>query len=202
MNRSPSRQEKEGAARCPSGETGGASADHLHQSEPWQSQPQPATPEALRVKSAALDEIDLGMASAMHAFQRWIVKAMREAGLKDLTVIEALILDQLRHRARNKRLTDICFVLNIEDTHVVGYSLRKLVARDVVLAERNGKEVTYSISAAGKQHLQRFEEVHERRLLDALATLQLDQSTLPELAQYLRKMSGLYDQAARAASSF
>lgn len=159
--------------------------------------------EALHAKSGALEEIDHGIASAMHAFQRWIVSAMRDtAELHDLSAIEALLLGQLRYRANGKRLADICFVLNIEDTHVVSYSLRKLVARGIVVAKRHGKEVTYSISASGKQHLLRFDELHERLLLDALSALQLNQSVLPELAQYLRKMSGLYDQAARAASSF
>ncbi len=161
-----------------------------------------AAAQTLSQRAAVLDEVDLGMAGTMHAFQRWIVSAMREAGLTGLNTMEALILDQLRHRAQNKRLADICFVLNIEDTRTVGYSLRKLVARGVVCAERHGKEVTYSISAAGEQHLQRFQEIHESRLLAMLSVLQLDESVLPELAQYLRKISGLYDQAARAASSF
>ncbi|OGB23797.1 MAG: hypothetical protein A3I66_21210 [Burkholderiales bacterium RIFCSPLOWO2_02_FULL_57_36] len=157
----------------------------------------------MHAKSNALEEIDFGIASAMHAFQRWIVTAMRStADLHDLSVIDAMLLGQLRYRANGKRLADICFVLNIEDTHVVSYSLRKLVARGTVIAERHGKEVTYSISTSGEQHLSHFDEVHERLLLDALSTLQLNRSVLPELAQYLRKMSGLYDQAARAASSF
>jgi predicted MarR family transcription regulator len=152
--------------------------------------------------SGSVKELRTRSVGAMHAFQRWIVSAMREAGLKNLSVIEALILDQMRHRARNKRLADICFVLNIEDARVVSYSLRKLVARGIVCVERHRKEYFYSVSAACGQHLLHFEQIHERSVLDALAMLQFHQSALPELAQYLRKMSGLYDQAARAASSF
>lgn len=155
-----------------------------------------------QIPSMLVDEMDLGVVSAMHAFQRWIVTAMRDSGFRDLTVIDALVLDLLKQRAHNKRLADICFILNVEDTHVVGYSLRKLINRGVVAATKNGKEVTYAITPLGEQHLLRFREIHERHLLDTLSTLQLNKNVLTALAQYLRKMSGLYDQAARAASSF
>lgn len=159
---------------------------------------------AIRSQPAAsvIDEIDLGVVSAMHAFQRWIVSAMRDSGFRDLTVIDALVLDLLKQRAHNKRLADICFMLNIEDTHVVGYSLRKLISRGVVGATKSGKEVTYAITPLGESCLRRFCEIHERHLLETLSTLQLNKDVLTALAQYLRKMSGLYDQAARAASSF
>jgi len=152
-------------------------------------------------KAEALTEIELGMVAAMHAFQRCIVRAMRDAGLQDLTVIDALILDQLQHRAHNKRLADICFILNIEDAHVASYSVRKLVRLGVAAGDKNGKEVTYAITPAGRQWLERYRDIREHRLLDALGTLRLHHAVLKELAQYLRKMSGLYDQAARAASS-
>jgi predicted MarR family transcription regulator len=154
-----------------------------------------------RLKEEALAEIELGAVSAMHAFQRWIVRCMEVAGLKDLTVVDVLVLHHVNHRSHDKRLADICFLLNIEDAHVVAYSLRKLVGLGVVNADRHGKEVTYSTTASGQAHLARYREIREQRLIDALKTLGLDKSALGELAQHLRRMSGLYDQAARAAAS-
>jgi predicted MarR family transcription regulator len=158
-----------------------------------------ATPR--RRKDDALVEIELGTVSAMHAFQRWILSCMEMAGLKDLTVVDVLVLHHVNHRLHDKRKADICFLLNIEDAHVVSYSLRKLVALGVVKTKKNGKEVTYSATPSGQEYLLRYKEIRERRLVDALDTLGLKQSALGELAQYLRKMSGLYDQAARAAAS-
>jgi len=146
-------------------------------------------------------EFELCTVSATHAFQRWIVRCMEMAGLKDLTVVDVLILHHVNHRANDKRLADICFVLNIEDAHVVGYALRKLVGLGVIQAKKQGKEVTYSTTPSGQGYLLRYAEIRERRLIDSLATLGLNKAALGELAHYLRKMSGLYDQAARAASS-
>jgi predicted MarR family transcription regulator len=154
-----------------------------------------------RLKEEDMAEVELGTVSATHAFQRWIVRCMEMAGLKDLTVVDVLVLHHVNHRANDKRLADICFVLNIEDAHVVGYALRKLVGLGVIQAEKQGKEVTYSTTPSGQEYLLRYTEIRERRLIDALTTLGLNKSALGELAHYLRKMSGLYDQAARAASS-
>lgn len=146
-------------------------------------------------------EIELATINANHAFQRWIVCCMKGAGLKDLTVIDVLVLHHINHRARNKRLADICFVLNIEDTHVAVYSIRKLIGLDLIHSDKHGKEVTYSTTTLGQEYLLRYLEIREQCLLDAMQTLNLNKSVLEELAQYLRRMSGLYDQAARAVSS-
>jgi predicted MarR family transcription regulator len=152
-------------------------------------------------REAGLADSELGTVDATHAFQRWILCCMNAAGLKDLTVVDVLVLHHINHRGSAKRVADICFVLNIEDTHVVTYSLRKLAGLGVISAGKHGKEVTYAITPSGQEYLSRYMEIRERLLMGALATLGLNQSALGELALYLRKMSGLYDQAARAASS-
>ena len=152
-------------------------------------------------EAGSFADIELVTAGAMNAFQRWVSSCMKSAGLKDLTSVDVLVLHHVSHGTHNRRLADICFVLNIEDTHVVAYSVRKLLALGVISSDKHGKEVTYATTELGQGYLQRYREIRERHLVDALATLGLNKSLLEELAQYLRKMSGLYDQAARAASS-
>lgn len=152
--------------------------------------------------TAEIEELNLGLVSAMHAFQRWMVNALRASGMRDLTVIDALVLDLLEQRGHDKRLADICFMLNTDDMHVIGYSLRKLIGHGVVGTRKSGKEVTYAITPDGALYLVRFREIRQRYLLDTLSVLQLNKDALAALASYLRKLSGLYDQAARAASSF
>jgi predicted MarR family transcription regulator len=41
-------------------------------------------------------------------------------------------------------------VLNIEDTHVVSYALKKLANLELVSGERRGKEVFFATTAAGR----------------------------------------------------
>ena len=87
----------------------------------------------------------------------------------------------------------------IEQHHHRAYSLKKLVAAGLVLTEKVGKEVIYSPSPTGEAAVQQYREVRETCLID-----NLDAGRNPdigEMARLLRTMSGLYDQAARAATS-
>lgn len=152
-------------------------------------------------RGAEVSEFEYGMIICGHAFQRWIVRCMAAAGVKDLTPIDVLVLHHVNHRARDKKLADICFVLNVEDTHVVSYSLKKLVAAGLVKSERNGKEVLFATSARGQALIARYREVRDACLVASLNPDAADGAKLADVASLLRLMSGLYDQAARAASS-
>jgi predicted MarR family transcription regulator len=150
-------------------------------------------------KSVELSELEFGLIVAWNAFSRWAIRCMAAAGCPDLTITDVLVLHHICHRARNKKLGDICFVLNVEDTHVVGYSLKKLLAAGLAQGEKVGKEVFYSPSPAGEAAVAKYRDVREACLI---ANLDADRNTdIGEAARLLRTMSGLYDQAARAATS-
>jgi predicted MarR family transcription regulator len=150
-------------------------------------------------RSVELSELEFGLIVAWNAFSRWAVRCMAAAGCADLTINDVLLLHHVQHRARNKKLADICFVLNYEDSHVVAYSLKKLVAAALLQTHRQGKEVLYSPTPRGEAVVQKYREVREECLVKNLDTeLNAD---IGELARLLRTMSGLYDQAARSASA-
>ena len=150
-------------------------------------------------RSAETSELEFGLIVAWNAFSRWAVRCMAAAGVPDLTITDVLILHHVNHRARNKKLADICFVLNYEDTHVVAYSLKKLLAAGLVDAQKAGKEVLYAPTVAGDAVIARYREVREECLVNNLdEQMNADIGTV---ARTLRTMSGLYDQAARAATS-
>ena len=150
-------------------------------------------------KSVELSEFEFGLIVAWNAFSRWAVRCMAAAGCPDLTITDVLLVHHICHRARNKKLADICFVLNYEDTHVVAYSLKKLVAAGLAEAKKQGKEVYYQPTAQGEAFVAQYRAVREQCLVESLDTeLNAD---IGELARMLRTMSGMYDQAARAATS-
>ena len=70
-------------------------------------------------RSVELSEFEFGLIVAWNAFSRWAVRCMASAGCPDLTITDVLVLHHICHRARNKKLGDIYFVLNDEDAHVV-----------------------------------------------------------------------------------
>jgi predicted MarR family transcription regulator len=152
-------------------------------------------------KSRELSEFEFGLIIAANAFNRWVTRCMAAAGLKDLTTLDVLLLHHVNHRAREKKLADICFMMNMEDTHVVSYSLKKLAAMGLVESEKRGKEVVFFTALKGQDYIQRYREVREACLVASLSKDGTENEQLGELAGFLRMLSGMYDQAARAATS-
>lgn len=151
--------------------------------------------------SAQMSEFEFGLIVAGNAFHRWVVHCMSAAGLKDLTPLDVLVLHHVTHRARDKRLADICFIMNIEDTHLVNYALKKLLGLGVVASSKNGKDVTYAATDKGQQLVQRYREIRESCLIAALKADEGLNRDIGDLARLLRVLSGMYDQAARSAAS-
>jgi predicted MarR family transcription regulator len=157
-------------------------------------------------RASELSEFEYGLIVASNAFERWIGRCMAAAGVPDLSALDVLVLHSVNHRARDKRLADICFVLNVEDQHLVNYALKKLEKLGLVGRDRRGKEVFWSTSEAGREACERYREVREACLVEAFGALggadgPADGQTIGDVARRLRALSGLYDQAARSATS-
>ncbi len=158
------------------------SSRHLAEGENWQ-----------------MSEFEYGLIVAYNGFSRWIARCMAASGNVDLGPLEILVLHNVNHRERAKRLADVCFMLNIEDTHTVNYALKKLLKAGLVSAEKVGKEMHYSTTPEGVELCEAYRETREQCLTDGLS---VEGETLSEIAATLRYLSGVYDQASRAASSF
>lgn len=160
------------------------SSEHLAKNDAWQ-----------------LSELEYGLIMAQNGLQRWITRGMAAAGYPDLSYLDNLILHNVNHRNREKRLTDIAFMLNIEDSHTVNYALKKLIKAGLVSGQKRGKEIFYSATDAGVQACEAYREVREQCLVDAALTSDGFIAEMGKAATVLRNLSGLYDQASRAATS-
>ncbi len=149
-----------------------------------------------------ISEFEFGLTLAHNAFQRWIVRAMATAGHPGLTALEVLVLHSVYHRNRPKRLADLCLVLNIEDTHTVNYAIKKLARAGLVQEGRQGKEKTVSATPEGAAACERYREIRDALLLSAVGELGFEPEQITRLSTLLRLMSGQYDQAARAATTY
>ena len=149
----------------------------------------------------ALSEFEFALTMTVHAFQRWMLRCMTAAGIPELTPMDVLVLHNVNHRGKAKRLADICLVLNIEDTHLVNYSLKKLERLKLLKSGRKGKEKTVAITPAGEEACRRYAQIREQLLVKSVLATGLDPARLSEIAAAMRSLSGQYDQAARAAAS-
>ncbi len=146
-------------------------------------------------------EFEYGLIIAYNAFSRWMQKCMNAAGMPELSSLEILALHNVNHRDRAKRLADIGFMLNIEDSHTINYALRKLLKLGLVASEKRGKEVFYRTSETGVELCDLYRKVRKECFLNGMPRTGISGTDLAEIASTLRTMSGQYDQASRAASS-
>ncbi|WP_027962861.1 winged helix DNA-binding protein [Halomonas halodenitrificans] len=157
--------------------------------------------EHLSHRAQEQSELEFGLIIASHAFTRWMVRCMAAVGCPELGSLDTLVLHSVNHRERAKRLADICLVLNVEDSHTVSYALKKLAKLELVHGEKHGKETFFQTTELGRDTCQRYAEIREDCLIDSLSSLGIEPEETRRLASMLRAMSGLYDQAARAAAS-
>ncbi len=149
-----------------------------------------------------LSGFEFGLIVAWHAFERWILRCMANAagGKRDLAAIDVLVLHHVHHRRAAKRIADVCFVLDIEDAHVVSYSMKKLAAAGLVRGERRGKEVFFATTPAGAELCARYKTVRDACLVSGFSRSGPEAERLADLAQFLRGQAGVYDQASRTAT--
>lgn len=149
----------------------------------------------------ALSELEFALNVSVNAYHRWMVRCSAAAGIAGLTATEVLVLHQVNHRGREKTLADLCLVMNVEDTHLVNYAVKKLAAAGLVATGRRGKEKTVVITEEGETACARYHELREALLVKSVRSLGLDEQEVSRLAGLLRALSGQYDQAARSAAS-
>ncbi|WP_417697076.1 winged helix DNA-binding protein [Psychromonas sp.] len=148
----------------------------------------------------ALSEFEYGLTMVNNAFQRWMQSCSNACEQHNLSPLDNLVIHNIFHRERAKRITDVAFTLNIDDTHNVSYSVRKLVKSGMLTHKKRGKETFYSVTEAGKKYCLEYAAVREKCLIQALEHLSIDDS-LGEVAKLMRTLSGVYAQASRSASS-
>jgi len=156
----------------------------------------------------ALSELEFSLSMVVNAYQRWMVRcaeasARYTAGTEraDLNALDVLILHHVNHHDRPKRLVDLTLVLNVDDSHTVNYGLKKLVRLGLIAGERRGKEVFYSTTARGRGLCDQYRVFREQCLIESLTHLGNPGTAISDAASLLRGLSGVYDQAARAAAS-
>ena len=149
----------------------------------------------------ALSEMEFALVMAQNAFSRWLVRCAAAVGAPGLTPLDVMVMHMAKHRGRAKTLADMCLLLNIEDTHLVAYAIKKLERQGLVRSGKQGKEKTVEATPKGSDVCTEFAEVRDKLLIEALETLGLDHNKVSELSDLLRALSGQYDQAARTAAS-
>jgi predicted MarR family transcription regulator len=162
-----------------------------------------ASEESLTIseRSEETSSFEIALIVANNAFTQWVTRCAAAAGLAGLSPLDILILNLINRRLPDKRAADICFALKVEDSHTVAYSLKKLGNAGLVKSQRNGKETLFSTTEEGKRLCDRYQAVRKKFLIEALIRFGGEDLDMNAITALLRGLSGMYEQAARNATT-
>lgn len=155
---------------------------------------------SLSPESTRLSELEYSMIVSINGFWSWVSHCAEAAGGRGMGPLDVLVLHAINLRARNKRLADICLVLNVEDSHTVAYSLKKLEEYGYATHSVEGRDRIYQSSPDGDAFCTRYLEVREKSLVESLKSDEVDFAPLDATAKTLNRMARYYDHASRTAT--
>ena len=148
-----------------------------------------------------LSEMELALTVLWNSVRRWMSQRSKGSVVNGLSDLDVFLLHLLIYRNRPLRGIDLAFALSVDDMHLVTYSLKKLVRLGMIGSERIGKEVFYFPAETGLNHYSEFLDDRSRYLEPAMKYVTSGEFDIEELSSLLRALSGVYEQAARAAAS-
>ena len=148
-----------------------------------------------------LSELELTVTVLWNSVRRWMNQRSNASAINGLSDLDVFLLHLLVYRDRQLRGVDLAFALSIDDIHLVMYSLKKLNKLGFTASARIGKEVFYTSTDKGRGHYAEF-LVDRKKYLEPLLQLGANGNVDFEMLNVsLRKLSGVYEQAARSAAS-
>jgi predicted MarR family transcription regulator len=146
-----------------------------------------------------LSTFEYDLITVMFGFFRWIETCMNASDVIGLNSLDILILHALNRRPKGQRVSEIGVVMNIDDTHLVAYSLKKLANAGLVEAKRIGRERIFVTTSEGDAACTDYHRVRERFLVREVVKRTGDLDQFEKAAATLSDLASMYDRAGRAA---
>jgi predicted MarR family transcription regulator len=150
-------------------------------------------------EAGVLSDFEFAMIVSVNGFLQWVVHCAEAAGARGLSSLDVLVLHMVNHRARDKKLSDICLVMNIEDTHTVAYSLKKLEEQGYVAHKHNGRDRVYYSAADGDAFCNTYRQIRHDNLVAALKDEEADFESIAKISKVLTRVGRYYLHASRVA---
>jgi predicted MarR family transcription regulator len=147
-------------------------------------------------------ELEYALMRTYEAFGRWQAECLASAADIQATGPENAILHVIRMHDRPKSIRDIARLTNREDIPNIQYSLRKLNKAGLIRRTGSGRSgVTYTVTDEGRRITDTYAGIRKSLLMSMLKELQHSDERLMQTAATLELIGGIYEQAARIAST-
>jgi len=147
-------------------------------------------------------ELEYALMRTFEAFGRWQAECLANVADLQATGPENAILHVIRMHDRPKSIRDIARLTNREDIPNIQYSLRKLNKAGLIKRMGSGRAgVTYTVTEEGRRITDRYAEIRKSLLISMLKELQHSDERFRQATSTLELIGGIYEQAARIAST-
>lgn len=151
-----------------------------------------------------LAALEFSLERVMQAFYRWKGECMAVAAGEDgLSGHDTSVLNVIRFKDRPKGLSEICRLLNREDSSNIQYAIRKLLKAGLIAkaSAASRKGTSYAVTAEGRRVTEAYAALRREILLALTGSIGDSRDNLQRAAHFLDLMTGMYDQAANLAAA-
>lgn len=150
----------------------------------------------------AVTEVEYALMRSYEAFGRWQAECLATVVDFSASGPENALLHIIRMNDRPKSVRDLALMSNREDIPNIQYSLRKLLKGGFVKRTGSGRAgVTYEVTPLGRRVTERYADIRAVLLIGAVERVPDFAGRLEEAARTLELMTGIYEEAARAAAT-
>ncbi len=147
-------------------------------------------------------EVEYALMRSYEAFGRWQAECLATVIEFSASGPENELLHIIRMTDRPKSVRDLAQMTNRDDVPNIQYSLRKLLKGGLVKRMGSGRAgVTYEVTPLGYRVTERYADIRSVLLIEAVTRIPEMADKLEDVARTLELMTGIYEQAARAAAT-
>jgi predicted MarR family transcription regulator len=152
---------------------------------------------------AELAGFEFSLERVIQAFYRWKSDCMAAVADVGLSGHDTSVLNVIRMKDRPKGLSEICRLLNREDSSNIQYAIRKLLKAGLIQktggASRKG--TAYTVTEAGRDATEAYAALRREILLALTGSIEASGENVRQAAHVLDLMTGMYDQASIQAAA-
>lgn len=153
---------------------------------------------------AVTTEFEWSILRFFQAFERYCMQIAHISGLADLSFSELILLHVIGLQDTPKTVGLLARQTNTDSVTNVQYSLRKLVAYELVVKIREGKSkvFTYDVTDKGRELINQYAQFRLRVLTEQTKSIESIDRKLSEAARLISMLSGVYDEAVRVSATY
>lgn len=147
-------------------------------------------------------ELEFAVMRTFESFGRWQSECL--AGCIDFAASgpENALLHVIRMNDRPKSVKELARLMNRDDIPNIQYSLRKLIAADLVEREGSARSgVTYFVTPLGHEVTEKYAQIRRALLIAAIENVPGFADRLAEASRTLNLLAGIYEEVSRVAAT-